>query len=576
MLESSSLRASRWPAPVFFGQLYRENPVGITTVVGLMVLQTLTAGVGILFLLPLLGLLGFAEAGAADHPVNQWLTATFEMTGMSLSLGVILGVYMLLITLVASLRFVVQVRSSGIQQQFIHRQRNELYRLVLHGEWGEVGAMSLADLGHALTQQVQQVGRMSQLCFQFLSQIILGAGFLLLALVVSWQLSALALFFFCLSSLVLLPLYRRTMVSGGEQLSAHKQLFQSVTGQLHSLRMIKLFAGEHHFAEHVDQISRQLEHQQQRLSRMTAMTQWLLAVSTALLVSVYFYVSMTVLQASLPELLVLLVILARMLPLISSLQKTVQQFLHAIPASVDISRLRAKLTDQQEPRVSAIKGFTLDQQLVLQGVSFAYSGSLESVFDRFDCCIKAGSITALAGPSGVGKSTLADLIAGLQRPQAGQLICDGRVIEGLDTYHWRQCVAYVAQEPLLLNESILNNLLWVRPGASETDVWQALELAAAESFVRALPDGLQTLIGDHGRSLSGGQRQRLAIARALLRKPLLLILDEATNALDGANEQMIRETLLALKGKVTVLLISHQASVMELADEVVELTLGRT
>ena len=571
MSQPARLASSSRSAIRFFCQLSRDDPSAITLVIGLMVLQTLTAGIGILFLLPLLSLLGFAGMGAAEHPVSQWVTGAFEMTGFSLSLGAILLVYMLLITLVASLRFVVQVRSSGIQQQFIHRQRNELYQLVLHGEWGTVGEMSLADLGHALTQQVQQVGRMSQLCFQFLSQVILGFGFLLVALVVSWELSALALVFFCVSSLVLLPLYRRTLASGSEQLGAHKQLFQSVTGQLHSLRMIKLFAGERHFAEHVDKISQQLEHQQQRLSRMTAMTQWLLAVSTALLVSVYFYVSMTVLLTSLPELLVLLVVLARMLPLISSLQKTVQQFLHAIPASGDITRLRAKLEERQEPRVSAGQVFTLNQQLVLQGVSFGYPSSAKPVFERFDCHVKAGSITALVGPSGVGKSTLADLVAGLQRPQAGQLICDRRLIEGLDTYHWRQCVAYVAQEPLLLNDSILNNLVWVSPESSEADVLQALQFAAADEFVKALPEGLQTLIGDHGRSLSGGQRQRLAIARALLRKPLLLILDEATNALDRENEQMVRDTLLALKGKVTVLLISHQASVLELADEVVEL-----
>lgn len=571
MAHPSKLIGSSRSALHFFRQLFRDDPGSITLVIVLMVLQTLTAGIGILFLLPLLSLLGFAGEGAAEHPISQWVTGAFEVTGLSLSLGVILSVYMVLIILVASLRFVVQVRSSGIQQQFIHRQRNELYQLVLHGEWGTVGGMSLADLGHALTQQVQQVGRMSQLCFQFLSQVILGVGFLLVALMVSWELSLLALVFFCVSSLVLLPLYRRTLASGSEQLGAHKQLFQLVTGQLHSLRMIKLFAGERHFAEHVDAVSQQLEHQHQRLSRMTAMTQWLLAVSTALLVSVYFYVSMTVLQTGLPELLVLLVILARMLPLISSLQKTVQQFLHAVPASVDISRLRAKLVGQQEPRVGADQGFTLNQQLTLKGVSFAYAGADHAVFTDFNCSVRAGAITALAGPSGAGKSTLADIIAGLQRPQAGQLSCDGRVVEGLDTFHWRQCVAYVAQEPLLLNDSILNNLVWVSPGISEADVWQALQLAAADEFVKALPEGLHTLIGDHGRSLSGGQRQRLAIARALLRKPLLLILDEATNALDRENEQMIRETLLALKGRVTVLLISHQASVMELADEVVTL-----
>jgi ATP-binding cassette subfamily C protein len=164
---------------------------------------------------------------------------------------------------------------------------------------------------------------------------------------------------------------------------------------------------------------------------------------------------------------------------------------------------------------------------------------------------------------------------GLVWPREGGIQVDGRALDEGWLRAWRAGIGYVAQDTLLFNDTVLANLRWARPDASEAEVWDALRLAAAEDFVRALPHGLATEVGDRGVRLSGGERQRLALARALLRHPSLLILDEATSALDAENERRIREAIQALHGSMTILMITHRLASVRDADVVHVLERGR-
>jgi len=189
--------------------------------------------------------------------------------------------------------------------------------------------------------------------------------------------------------------------------------------------------------------------------------------------------------------------------------------------------------------------------------------------------VPAGQITALVGPSGAGKSSVADLLAGLLGPDRGTVTIDGAALDAAAQRAWRGQVAYIDQDPLLLAAPLRDNLRWAAPEASDAQLWAALEQAAAADFVRALPEGLETQLGDGGRRLSGGERQRLMLARALLRDPGLLILDEATSALDAENEAAIAAALARLRGRMTVVLIAHRGALLGLADQVIRLENGR-
>ena len=197
---------------------------------------------------------------------------------------------------------------------------------------------------------------------------------------------------------------------------------------------------------------------------------------------------------------------------------------------------------------------------VLQEVSFA---------------IEAGEMVALVGPSGAGKSTLFDLAQRFYDPAAGEIFLGGSELKDLRLDSVRGALGFVPQDPVLFSGTLRENLIYAAADASDEQIFDALRLAHADSFVAQLPDGLATRIGEDGVGLSGGQRQRLAIARALLSKPALLLLDEATSALDAESENHIRMSIDGLKGRMTILVIAHRLSTVRQADRILVLDEGR-
>jgi ATP-binding cassette subfamily C protein len=206
----------------------------------------------------------------------------------------------------------------------------------------------------------------------------------------------------------------------------------------------------------------------------------------------------------------------------------------------------------------------LQQAIRLEGVTFAYSKN--SVLDDASLVFPAGEITAIVGSSGAGKTTIVDLVIGLLRPQEGEVWIDDLPLKQVDLEQWRRMIGYVPQETLLLHDSIFINVTLGDPGITEQEAEEALRKAGIWEFVKTRRKGIHSSVGQRGLMLSGGQRQRIAIARAIVRKPKLLVLDEATTALDPKTEAGICQTLRKLRGENTILAISHQTAVLAVAD----------
>src|SRR5579859_966487 len=207
-------------------------------------------------------------------------------------------------------------------------------------------------------------------------------------------------------------------------------------------------------------------------------------------------------------------------------------------------------------------------------VSYAYPGAAEPALRRVSLCLPRGSRTALVGPSGAGKTTLASLVLRFLEPTGGVIRADGVAIDTFAVEQWRQCVGLVPQRPYLFDASALENLRLARPSASREEVEEAAVLAGAHQFLEHLPDGYQTRLGERGARLSGGQAQRLAIARAFLKAAPLLVLDEPTSALDAESERYVPAALGRLADRCTVLLIAHRLSTVRTADQIIVLRSG--
>ncbi len=213
--------------------------------------------------------------------------------------------------------------------------------------------------------------------------------------------------------------------------------------------------------------------------------------------------------------------------------------------------------------------------LTFEGVGFVYPGTDKPVLEDIDLDIAAGETVALVGPSGAGKTTLAHLAARFYRPTTGRLLLDGRPVEELSLADYRRLLAIVEQDVFLFDGTVTDNIVYGRPDASEADIRRACERAGALGFIEEMEQGFDTIIGERGVRLSGGQRQRLAIARALLAEPRLLILDEATSNLDAESEAHIQRALDELLEGRTCFIIAHRLSTVRSADRVIVLDKGR-
>ena len=261
------------------------------------------------------------------------------------------------------------------------------------------------------------------------------------------------------------------------------------------------------------------------------------------------------------------------LPVLMSLlqgRTTVNNFL---PSYEQLVALRKSASEWQE--VMGARAFSrLEHGVIFKNLSFTYPGRGQTLTD-VSLYVRRGQMTALVGESGSGKSTVTDLVLGLQIPDKGQVLIDDVPLEEWNQNSFRERVGYVPQDPQLFNCSIRDNLRWSFDSASESDFWNALRLANAADFVKELPMGIDTLVGDRGIRLSGGQRQRIALARALVRKPELLILDEATSALDSESERLIQQSMEQVAHDTTILVVAHRLSTIAKADQVYVLSEGR-
>ena len=531
---------------------------------------------------PLIALLGDPKTEATAGPKTQmlfhWLTAAH--IPRSAWLGTILVVVILSVGLLTQLNGMLSTLTISIILPVRKRLAGQIYEAILHADWTFLTRRRSSDLTHYLTTEMARVGTLAGSLIALLSNGMVGALMLGLAFFYAPLLTVLLLACFGL----LIPWQRRAgkaiYYAGRETSNKMGKVFESSMERLQNLKVVKAYGAQDAelalFTRRYGDLIRELMANEWRsvaASRRFQMVSLVLLCGLILL-------GLTTLHLAPASMLVFLFAFVRATPRLNAAQTKMNEILTDLPAFVRIEAFLVECAENSEVTelVADPTSMTMEPSLrwgtrvELKDVRFAYGADLPVVLDGLSLEFEAGKITAVAGLSGAGKSTVADLVMGLLVADSGSVEVDGVTITRQNAREWRRQIGYVSQDTLLFHDSIRANLLWARPGADDEALAAAISAASAE-FVYELGQGIETVVGDRGMMLSHGQRQRIALARALLLQPGLLILDEATNSLDLENEESILRVVKGLG--VTTILISHRPSAVAVADVVFVLEMGR-
>ncbi|HEY0444966.1 MAG TPA: ABC transporter ATP-binding protein [Allosphingosinicella sp.] len=546
-----------------------------------LLLGALLEGIGLLMLLPLLSVVIGAETGAGWlDGFTRWIVSMAPGATPFWQLAFLLLIFALLM---AARSFVILTRDvalARLQIGFVESHRLRIIELLAHTRWDVVSRLRHGRITHVLGGDVQACGDAAQLTLQLGVAATMLAGQCILLFLLSPRLALLILGLLAAGMLALRPVLKRSREIGAGLTESNLHLVTSTSQFLGGLKLAISQNLQRGFVREFEETvaivrARRIAFVRQRTGAQLALTALAAAVAALTLL-----IGIGVLVAAPSTLIAFLFILARMTGPAGQLQSGAQHVFHSLPAYAKVKELEAELGAAQSARPDNDRGPAIAPGPVeFRNASFAHAdrpaqGEAGGVTD-ISLTIEPGAFVGVTGPSGAGKTTFADLLVGLYPPRSGSVLIGGSPLEGRTLGGWRNSISYVSQDPFLFHDTIRRNLLWANPEADEAALWQALALAGADTLVRRMAGGLEAVVGERGSLVSGGERQRIALARALVRRPALLLLDEATNAIDVAGEREILERLSRVPDRPTIVMIAHRQASLDLCERLIELDQGR-
>lgn len=537
-----------------------------------LVLASIAQITGMGTLLPLVTSIAGGKAHGSS-PLNTIIMDAIAATGLDPTLGNLIVVMSVFLALKALLTFVA-LSYAGVQSAKVAvGLRRKLIDNVFGARWSFYTGQSSGRLANALGNESTRAGQAYMMAAHMFSHFTQVVAFVLMSFVLNWRLAITSFAIGLIIALMFSRLVRIARKAGTAQNKQSQKLSMLMVDTAANMKALKSMSRYQNLMTSMgDMLSgmrRALVVQEVAVNGMTQANELLIA----LLVGIGIYIANVQWHIPLPELVVSGVVLYQILASTSRLQKYFQQAVMLENSYVRLTDLISKAASEAEGNGGGVvpdpsKGIKLEK------VSFAQRA--RTIVHNINLTIPPNQITVLQGASGAGKTTIIDLLTGLYLPKSGRVMIGETPIEEVNLPAWRRQIGYVPQELNLMHTTIRENITLCDPDISDDEVSAVLEQVGAAEFLRATKRDLDSSVGEQGAKLSGGQRQRIALARALVTKPKVLILDEVTSALDPETERQIVDNIASLRSQYTIIVITHRAAWTEIADKLYAVAKGRS
>ena len=534
---------------------------GFVMILLLSIAVSLTGGISIVMLVPMLGML---KVSTGSVSALKLLMLPLQSLSPVVQIAVMIGVYFMLIVLKAYLGWLLKIRQSEFLEAYSLNLRQELYHTVSTARWEQLAAGKQTDTIDLFTAQCSQVSQGMSMIIALLSSAVTAFVSLGIALWLSLPVTVLVLIFGGGFAWVFRHLMKESKHYGDEMIRINRAMYSELYSQLRSIKEVRSYGVQREHAHLFEEISRSAKDAKLKFIRRQAFPSMLYSVAAAGMIAVIFLICVLLFHMDTARLMVLVYVFTRLWPVFGGFINKITTIQTAVPAYEKLMEALRTFSVEKSGQEQMVP-VQFEKEIEFRNVCFAYQGSEEVILHNVNFSLKKGSITALMGRSGAGKTTIADLLMGFLKPTSGEILIDGIRLSDGNLSGWRHNLGYIPQEPLILNATVRENLQRFHPAATQIEMEKALKKAYIWNVVENLPRGMDTVLGDGGIRLSGGERQRIVLARVLLGNPRLIVMDEATSAMDYESEMAVRNAIRDLGEQVTILIIAHRLATVRTA-----------
>lgn len=551
---------------------FRSYHWQIIVLVALGILGAALDGIGINAVIPLISFYTDAGSGPTDF-ISRAIESLFSFLHIPFTFRYLLAFILGLFFSRAIVMTVSGYIRGWISADFLGKESESMLGRMLHASWPFLLKQKIGTLQATLVRDIQRTENL----LQVFGQIIQSFSGFFIYLIIATNISPVMTVSTLIASVILLfvvrPLSLRAQATANLVVATEKSYTHFLSEHIIGAKVVKAAGVEERALENGGTLVQMLRKLSIRSTLIRSMSGSLFQPFSLIFVIILFSITYRLPDFNIISFAAALYLIQKIFTYLESGQGALHSLRETVPYVQNVEGFKKMLDEHREVQISGGAPLSLERELAFKDVSFSY-GEGKQVLNGVNFSIAKGETIGLIGPSGAGKTSVADLLLRLFKPSEGEILIDGKPITAISIESWRHRVGYVAQDVFLLNASIEDNIRFYRPDLSKEAIIAATQQANIYDFIMGLPEGFSAMTGDRGVMLSGGQRQRIALARALAGSPALLILDEATSALDSASEKLIQESIRALHGSVTVLIIAHRLSTIEHVDRLLVLDRG--